>query len=109
MISKVQNAELDLEMLLREEAVLKQDVAWFATNKNQRWSLHNFAAGSIIKLVNMERTWNAFPLAKRRIKDMSQMSESVYFNRTVVGLQSGRRSVPKKPALSEKTGCVTGY
>ncbi len=47
MISKVQNAELDLEMLLREEAVLKQDVAWFATNKNQRWSLHNFAAGSI--------------------------------------------------------------
>jgi len=47
MISKVQNAELDLDMLVREEAVFKQDVAWFATKKNQRWSLHNFAAGAI--------------------------------------------------------------
>ena len=47
MISEVQNAELDLDLLLREEAVLKQDVAWFATKKNQRWSLHNFAAGAI--------------------------------------------------------------
>jgi predicted NAD-dependent protein-ADP-ribosyltransferase YbiA (DUF1768 family) len=56
MKSKVQNAELDLEKLLREEAVLKRDVAWFATNKNQRWSLHNFAAATIE--LNGE-TWNS--------------------------------------------------